>query len=173
MLTIRAATVDDAPAIYRIHTSAIREICSAQYADDEIEEWSGALTLERYVDAMGFCAFEIAELDGEPAGFSVLDLPHAELHALYVSSRKGGRGVGRALLARAEENAAARGIPELHLKATLNAVSFYEANGWTALGPSTHPLPSGRTLACVLMRKPLRLPSPETAELVAEGEIRE
>ncbi|HEY0787257.1 MAG TPA: GNAT family N-acetyltransferase [Thermoanaerobaculia bacterium] len=161
MLTIRPATIDDAPSIYRVHTAAIRQICSGSYAPEEIADWSGALAAERYVDAMGQCDFEVAELDGTLAAFSVLDIPHAELHALYVAPEHGRRGIGRALLARAEANAAARGISDLHLKATLNAVTFYEANGWIAVGPSTHPLPSGRILACVLMTKLVTAPHTE------------
>lgn len=170
MLTIRAATIDDAPSIYRIHMRAIREVCSATYAPEEIADWTDALALERYLDAMGSCDFELAELDGVPAGFSVLDPAHAELHALYVAPECGRRGVGRALLARAEENAAGRGLTELHLKATLNAVAFYESRGWTAVAPTTHPLPSGRTLASVLMTKAL-LAEPRTGvELALHGE---
>jgi len=46
-----------------------------------------------------------------------------------------GRGVGRALLERLLEAAAARGLAEVYLHAQTQALPFYEASGFRATGP--------------------------------------
>ena len=42
------------------------------------------------------------------------------------------------------------------MDASINAVPFYEANGFISLEPGEHIMPSGARMACVRMRKVLR-----------------
>ncbi|GHH91420.1 GNAT family N-acetyltransferase [Streptomyces capillispiralis] len=60
----------------------------------------------------------------------------AELVKLMVHRAARGRGLGRALLAVAEEEAAARGITLLHLDTETGspAEHLYRSSGWTAVG---------------------------------------
>jgi GNAT superfamily N-acetyltransferase len=64
--------------------------------------------------------------------------------------------VGRALLARLEELARDVALTELRMDASINAVPFYEANGFISLEPGEHIMSTGARMACVRMRKVLR-----------------
>jgi GNAT superfamily N-acetyltransferase len=100
--------------------------------------------------------FLVAELDGEVAGFGIVDPPAELLNALYVAPESTGRGVGSALLLALEEIAIASGRTSLWLEATLNAASFYEARGWQRVASSAAEFPSGVTLPSVNMARMLR-----------------
>ena len=58
-------------------------------------------------------------------------------------------------MAALERDATARGLAALSLSASLNAVAFYEALGWTARERGTFRHPAGFDLACVRMDKRL------------------
>ena len=154
-MPIRKATVEDAPAILAVHVSSIQGLCGPQYGADAIAEWTGALAVDRYVARMAEFEFFVAEEAGAVVGFAALDTAGQDLHALYVAPVATGRGVGRALVAVCEELARSLGLSRLTVRATLNAVSFYEQQGFTRVGSSRHALPSGRELACEDMVKVL------------------
>ena len=81
-------------------------------------------------------AFYIARLDGKPVGCGgvAFEDGFAELKRMYVRPAARGRGVARAVLARLEQEARARGVTRLTLEtgdAQLAAVRFYERAGFT------------------------------------------
>ena len=95
--------------------------------------------------------------DGERVvGFSEYDPETRELAAVYVHPDFERRGLGRALLEAAEAAAHARGVDSLHLRASLNAVSFYQRAGYVVERAGSVTLRSGSELRCVFMRKTLR-----------------
>lgn len=155
-LTIRRARAGDAEQICRVHVASIRRFCSAAYPAGQIEEWTGLLAPDRYLESIETLEFVVAELDQRVEGFCILNLETGELHALYLSPFAAGRGHGRALMAWAEETARSRGFAELFLKATLNAAPFYSKCGFVTGRAASSPLPSGAERACVEMRKTLR-----------------
>jgi putative acetyltransferase len=93
---------------------------------------------------------------GQIIGFGSIVPANSELRAVYVDAAHGGQGVGRALLARLEELARDAGVAELRMDASINAVPFYEVNGFTSLERGEHVMSSGGRMACVRMRKALR-----------------
>jgi len=86
-------------------------------------------------------------------GFGSIVPTNSELRALHVDAAYGGQGVGRALIARLEELARDAALTELCMNASINAVPFYEANGFISLEPGEHIMSSGARMACVRMRK--------------------
>jgi putative acetyltransferase len=89
----------------------------------------------------------VADVDGETVG-SVMVSPHGDrdgwLSKFFVDSRHRGRGIGRALLARAVAAARERGYRRLELDTRSffkEAIHLYESTGWSlspdvpALGP--------------------------------------
>ncbi|MEU2732157.1 GNAT family N-acetyltransferase [Streptomyces griseoviridis] len=94
--------------------------------------------------AAGRLAVWVAEDDGNRVlGTVGLDFPdkpnsrhRAELVKLMVHRDARGRGLGRTLLAAAEESAASTGVTLLHLDTETDspAERFYDAAGWTRIG---------------------------------------
>jgi putative acetyltransferase len=86
----------------------------------------------------------VAEVDGLPVGSVALsprDGGVAWLSKLFVDASYRGRGLGRALLARAVDEARARGYQRIDLETRTiyrEAVHLYEATGWTR-GPDLPP----------------------------------
>jgi N-acetylglutamate synthase-like GNAT family acetyltransferase len=152
---IRKALVTDAEQIWAVHSASIREVCSGSYTLEQIDEWIAVLAPGHYLEPIETLEFVVAEVDGQVQGFCILNLDTGELHAVYVAPAACGRGIGRELMTWAENTASRHGWAELFLKATLNAVSFYEKCGFRAGRLSNHPLPSGTPRACVEMRKTL------------------
>lgn len=155
-MLIRKAVESDAGRIWELHAESIRHFCSAAYTPEQIDEWVGALALERYFAAMKALEFVVADEGNEVQGFCILNLQTGELHAIYLSPAATGRGLGRKLMTWAEKMAHQHGWKELVLQATLNAVPFYEKCGFLIECTTNQPLPSGMSRACVRMRKTLK-----------------
>ncbi len=154
-MQIRKAHPKDAAALHAMHVASIRDLCKSHYSPAQIAAWATGLARRGYLKVMDLFEFFLAEDEGRILGFCVLDVPGTELNALYVAPAAARRGVGRRLLAHAEENARREGVHSLKLKSTLNAVSFYEQRGYLQLRPTTHELPGGARLPCVEMTKKL------------------
>jgi ribosomal protein S18 acetylase RimI-like enzyme len=75
--------------------------------------------------------------------------------AVYVRGRAARLGIGSALFRAAEASAIAAGATSIDIDASLAAVEFYKAHGFEEVGRGMHPLPCGRSMACVFMKKDL------------------
>lgn len=159
----RRARPSDADAIAVAHRDSIRAIGPRFYPPQAVEDWQDGLTGDVYVRAMerGEVFFiATGEIDGEPAvlGFASDYRIDGTQHgtSVYVRGIAARRGIGSALLRRAEAHAAAAGATSLHVEASLAGVEFYKANGFEELERGETHLMSGRPIACVFMRKVLR-----------------
>ena len=153
---MRRAVPADAPAIWAIHTRAIREVASAHYDPATIDAWSRRTTPASYAEPMLAHVMLVAE-DGEGGvvGFAELDPRDGVVRACYVDPDYVRHGVGRALIGGVEQEAKALGRTMLVLDASLNSVPFYEALGWRVDARARHPLGHGASLDCALMSKRL------------------
>jgi putative acetyltransferase len=160
---LRPGRPDDALAILEAQRSAIRQTAASVYSPAIIDEWAPVVIVRERVEAFqrwierGEELIVVAmEPAGQVIGFGSIVPAISELRAVYVDAGHGSQGVGRALLARLEELARAAGLAELRMDASINAVPFYEANGFISLESGEHIMPSGARMACVRMRKVLR-----------------
>jgi GNAT superfamily N-acetyltransferase len=159
---LRLATPEDAPTIIDAHRDAVRGTPVGYYSREIIEEWGPiALSPER---VQGFARAiasgqEVVVVAVEPSGsilgFGSIVPMNDELRAVYVRSKYGRKGIGRAILQRLEELARKAGLKELSMDASINAESFYNANGFVSDGFGEHTMSSGARMACVRMRKRL------------------
>jgi hypothetical protein len=106
--------------------------------------------LERQIADPGFIVL-IAEVGDEIAGFGAAVPADEQFRALYVKPNGFGR-VGWALLGELEKRAFAA-AEVLTCDASLNAVAFYRANGYTEQARVEHVLKSGASVPCVRMKK--------------------
>jgi ribosomal protein S18 acetylase RimI-like enzyme len=139
---VRRARIEDAEAIARVHLRTWQAAYRHVFPPDQLD----ALPLERRIagwqrglrDDDGICfvagdpilGFVFAEPCADEPGIGEVD-------AIYVDAAAWGTGVGRALLARAEEDLRARGFDEAVLwviEDNPRARRFYEAAGWTLDG---------------------------------------
>jgi putative acetyltransferase len=155
MFDIRRAVQADSPAIHDVHLSSIRGICAAVYTPEQVHDWTVNKKADGYVVAIGTHDFFVAEQHGRVVGFSEFAAPDREIRALYVHPDFVGKGVGHALLCRAEEAARSARIASVRLHSTVNAVSFYEAHGYGVERLDSQRLGTGTLLPCVLMQKSL------------------
>ncbi|MBI2760914.1 MAG: GNAT family N-acetyltransferase [Chloroflexi bacterium] len=137
---IRSAAPDDGPAVRGFVFATLRS-----YGIEPDPEGLDADVTAFGTAGDGPVAEFVAEADGVAAG-SVALSPHgadaAHLSKLFVDARFRGRGMGRALLARAVEEARARGYGRIDLETRTifeEAVHLYEVTGWVR-GPD---LPAG------------------------------
>ena len=144
MVTVRPATVADAPAMGQLVVRAWQAAYRGQMPDDYLnglraEEraayWDGVLRRE---DRRGVIL--VAERDGEVVGFAAAgpspDPQGAgELYAINVDSDHWGGGAGRALLGAAQAELDRMGFAESVLwvlPGNARARRFYERAGWVA-----------------------------------------
>lgn len=152
---VRPAVADDAPAICRVHQSAVRILCRDDYAEDQVEGWIGVLVAQDYVDSMENGEhLWVAEREGQVLGFA--GRKGAEITAVYVDPPSARQGIGYRLLRVVEESAVEAELPRVYLDASFNAVPFYTSSGYATLEHRTHRLRSGLEIGCVRMEKPLK-----------------
>lgn len=152
---IRRATIADAPAICRIHTGAIRQTCGQVYSPRAIETWVDMLRPEKYHEQISTMIFRVAEARGDVLGFALFFPRSGELNALYVAPEAQRRGIGTALLEDVHRLARSLGHPAVHLRATLNAESFYACHGYVAERRTEHRLTADVALPCIEMTRAL------------------
>ena len=153
-LTLRQAEEGDAKAIYAVHTASIRGLCSSSYDGDAIDCWAGRQAPERYVPFIKEGEITVAVENGQVIGFGHL-LNGEEVKGLFVSPDCGRKGVGSALLRRLEEQARRAGSETVRLKASLNAVGFYQGQGFSVVDSSEKCTHCEEGIRCVLMTKSL------------------
>lgn len=165
MTRVRPATLGDARDVLDLHVASIRAFGPEAYDDEEVEAWASTDDS----DGSGYPILEdghyfvVAERgarndpgsEDNIAGFGHLVVPDREVTAVYVHPDHAGAGVGSALLAALEGFARGRGLAELQLVASLNAVGFYERAGYERVGATTHETTGGVELDCVEMAKRL------------------
>lgn len=155
MATLRPARLEDCEGIWRVFTRAVRELARDAYTPEQIDAWAALRQPENFAVVIGKREFYVAEDAGAIVGYAQLNAATGELEAVYVAPEFAGRGLGRQLMDLLEEKACAAGVKSLRLRASLNAVGFYQRLGWRTERRETHQLPSGVEFDVVHMTKPL------------------
>lgn len=133
-LSIRSATAADVETLFAIRC-AVRENhqSRAELAALGIDAESIRAAIER-----GDYITTIAEIDGRAVGFSMAQISAGYVFATFVLPDHEGRGVGRAVLAAAEDGLRSRGVASAWLSTgadeKLRAVGFYRHLGWVDAG---------------------------------------
>ena len=160
MRHIRRATLHDVDEIIECHRAAVHAIGAEFYSQIILDEWSPPNGRERR-EGTAFRLNDPEELtvvsiDGERIiGFGGVNSSQRVITSICVHPEYGGKGVGKSLLKYLEAIAAKAACSSLSLDSSLNAISFYEANGYKQALLSGHKLSSGYEMACVVMNKAL------------------
>ena len=158
-IIVRAATPADAAAILRVHRESILNLGLESYSHAEVESWATGLVPERYVEAItdGGETFIVAVVpDGALAGFC--SFKDDEVKGLYVAPDWARRGVGSALLRRAEATIAAGGHVLIRIVASLSGQAFYEHHGYRVVERRDWKSRGGLVSVALAMEKALPAP---------------
>ena len=163
-LTIRPARPSDATAMVQVRRASIVSKALGSYEQATVDAWVADSAPERAVRytrdiADPECIVLVAEATDEVIGFAMAAPAKGELRALYVRSNRIGR-VGRALLSELEKRAFET-TEVLTCLAALNAVEFYESNGYVRVGSAPYIDSRGAEVPCLLMQKRRVLMSPQ------------
>lgn len=134
-MIIREATTDDVETIFDIRTS-VRE---NHLSRDRLAELGLTPQAVGQTIAASPCLW-VAEMDGTPAGFVMIDMDDACLFALFVKAEFEGSGCGRLLLEKGEAALfASHSTIWLTTAGDSRAAGFYRRLGWMV----TEELPDG------------------------------
>jgi putative acetyltransferase len=154
-ITLRPALPDDIDTLWALRTVAVRVSCATHYAPEQIAVWTASPVPDGYAAMLAAGGGIVAMLDDAITGYAMLDVNKQEVDAVFVDPACAGLGIGKRLLAALEQLARQRGMVRLHLSASLNAVPFYAAAGFSALREEAYAHPSGISLASMAMEKAL------------------
>lgn len=172
---LRAARLQDEPALRELIARSIRALGSADYSPEQIEAaLRGAFGVDTQLIRDG-TYFVIVTTAGEIVACggwsrrrtlfgsdarverdeSWLDprTDAAKVRAFFVDPAHARRGLGRRILERSEADAAQAGFSRLELMATLPGVRLYEKCGYLAGASIVHPLSGGLSIVFVPMSK--------------------
>ena len=161
---VRAARVEDAEALVRLHFDAVHEGAANAYPAEVLDAWSPPPDERRFAWMRGQIAAGqnrvlVAEApDGSVSGFCIFGIPEGLIRAIYVVPAAAGRGIGRRLLQSAEREIAAGGASRARLNASKNALSFYRSAGYLAVCAATQELADGTRMDCIEMVKDVSRP---------------
>ena len=172
MVTIRRATVQDAPALDRLNIRVVQaayggqlpnECLTGRRPEEQVAGWERGLRRDRARDPV-----LVAQQDDRVVGFAVVGPAQdpegaGELYAITVDPDHWGTGVGRALLAAAQAELARLGYAQAVLWVlpdNARARRFYQVAGWTTDGTQRTTEVRGVVVAEVRYRRRLQgLPS--------------
>jgi GNAT superfamily N-acetyltransferase len=170
--TIRQAGPSEIPAIRAMQGRSMRELGQRFYDADAIGAFLGEIgTMDDAVVGEGhyFVAADDRGAILGSGGWSRLRPSYARaadaapddaatIRSVFVDPRAARRGIGSAIMAKAEDDAARHGVDTLRLTATLSGVPLYARLGYRAVAPREIRLAGGARFACVAMEKRLGRP---------------
>ena len=139
MATVRQATSEDADAIGRVQVETWRAAYTGLLPTEAIARFDVEEQQRLWRGRVGTgSAIFVAELDGEVVGFASVGASFSEeeageLYAIYLHPSWWGRGIGRALLERAEQSLRSSSFAHAILwvmEGNERAERFYRAAGW-------------------------------------------
>jgi putative acetyltransferase len=131
-MQIRRAEAADEEALARIRRSAIVALAVPAMSMEQAEKWATRAAADRIARAIREHDVWVA-VEGAVIGWVEVD--RDRVAGLYVSSSCSRRGVGSALLARAEASIRRSGYATARLESSLNALAFYLRRGYFRCGP--------------------------------------
>ncbi|WP_227357036.1 GNAT family N-acetyltransferase [Haladaptatus salinisoli] len=138
MTRIRPATGDDAPKISRLHTESVLAFGPAAYDETQVSAWAAKdEEPDRTPIEDDDHHVAVAEAGENIVGFGHVVPGENEIRAVYVHPEHARRGVGSTVLAHLEGYALGTGSKRLELRASLNAVGFYERRGYRSVRQGT------------------------------------
>lgn len=141
-LEIRIAASTDAFAACNVLRRSITECCELDHRNDAaiLDAWLGNKTPQMVANWFSSPTnFSLVALDGgELVGVALLT-GAGKLALCYLLPEARGKGIGKALLARMEDQACGWGVKALQLHSTLGGAPFFASQGYVEAGKVRSP----------------------------------
>ncbi len=132
--SIRPAVANDCNDIHLVHTETIINVTNDQYTAEQIAKWAQRQNLNQYMEPIkARCVYLVTTEKDDIVAFGhgqKINIEQYKIEALFVHPSHSKKGLGKKLLKHMEKVAAEGGSREILLRSSLNAVGFYEANGF-------------------------------------------
>jgi putative acetyltransferase len=151
-VSIRPYQPSDLDAVITIFERAVREVASKHYSPAQIDAWAHTERKEWRKARLSRPTW-IAEMGGEPVGFSDLEVD-GHLDMMFVHPAFQGQGIASALLNTVEIAARKQFLAMIYTEASLSARPFFERRGFTVITQQAVKL-RGQKLTNFQMRKSL------------------
>jgi GNAT superfamily N-acetyltransferase len=161
-ISIRVATPDDAAAVRHVLLHSYPALMAGAY-DPELLARALPLITRPHPKLLAGGTYYLAEADGDPAGCGgwswnrpggdELEPGLAHIRHFATHSDWTGRGVGRALYERCEQDARAAVADRFECYASLNGEAFYAALGFARIGAIEVAMGPGLDFPSILMRR--------------------
>lgn len=157
-LTIRPLGVEDWSNVRYIHATSMRFHAARVLSEDEIVAFGAFVYSDAYAAQMARLSLLGAMIGGElvgTAGWSFGDdsASGARISGLHVRPLFTRLGIGRELLRATEDAARAAGFDSYSARAPLNAIPFFERNGYVITSHGMYPMRPDSGLPVAFMRK--------------------
>ncbi len=130
---VRKAIEGDEEGIHIAHMKSIKEVCSKDYTEEQINAWGGReFNFEAKNSLIKNQHVWVVELLGAVEGYGLLFInkDQAEIGALYFTPTVLGQGLGRIMVQEMKEVALSLGFKEIFLSSTKTSKKFYEKLGF-------------------------------------------
>lgn len=155
MITIRGYRSDDAPALWAVYFSAIRETAAKDYSPEQIAAWAPeTFDQSRWATRMAGIAPFVAERDGIVVGYADVQ-PNGYIDHFFVAGHAGHQGVGTSLMRQIHSHADSAGLTSLFSDVSITARGFFERWDFAVEQPQSLVV-AGISLRNYRMRKDLR-----------------
>lgn len=146
-VTVREAVAGDARSIRDVHLASIEGLAGQSYNEEQTAEWAHDRDPAEYPIESGETYFLVAAHDEQVIGFGWMK-PEAdeyfqtdidgEITAVYIHPSVARNGVGSRIYSELEVQAVRDNVTSLGLWASLNAVPFYEEQGYKCVTEHIH-----------------------------------
>ncbi|MBT4870945.1 MAG: GNAT family N-acetyltransferase [Candidatus Diapherotrites archaeon] len=130
-MQIRKATINDAEQIISFKKKTIPICAKNYYSKDIIDHWTNNSTAEHLIESIKSDRVRfVAEEEGKIIGEASLNKEKNSIKTLYVDIDFQGKGIGKALFQKCEDELKKNGIKKVEIIAALCSESFYASRGY-------------------------------------------
>lgn len=155
----RAAKSKDAKDMITVQFKAVQSIPKENYAKQVLSAWSPKPNSQRIQWMAAFIkndnvrCYVATNKKSKVLGIAIYLIAEKCIRSLYVDPKHSGTGIGTRLLNRIERFADRKSVDKLHLKASINSISFYKNMGYKKIEEAKQLLSNGSSMDAVFMEK--------------------